>query len=175
MNINSLNIVSKLVIAWDLDGTLIDSLHRVSYKNNGEFDLNYWIEHSTEEYIMKDSLMPLSALFYEFQKTGFKQICVTARDLNESDFKFFKKHNLNFDMILHREDSKELDDILKSKKLKSYLEEEGRIPFLAFDDKQENLEVFDKFSFRTMHARYLNEKLLRNSFEELDFKPSSFL
>jgi hydroxymethylpyrimidine pyrophosphatase-like HAD family hydrolase len=170
-----MNISKKLIIAWDLDGTLIDSSHRISFKNNGEFDLDYWIQHSIEEFVMKDKLLPLAELYYEYKKTGFTQICVTARELSEADYKYFKKYNLEFDMILHRNNSKELDEILKSRRLQEYLQEEGRIPFLAFDDKQENLEVFDKFSFRTMHAAYLNKKLEKNSYNEVNFKPSSFV
>lgn len=166
--------LKKLVVAWDLDGTLIDSSHRAR-RINGIFDLDYWIEKSTEEYIMKDSLLPLYHLYLEYKKTGFTQICVTARPMSEADYKFLKTHGMDFDMILHRSDSQELDQILKNNKLKDYFEENKMIPFMAFDDKQENLEVFDKFGFRTFLATYMNDKLNKNSFQEITSKPKEFL
>lgn len=169
-----MNNLQKLVIAWDLDGTLIDSSHRTKYTEDKKFDLEYWINHCTEEYIMKDKMLPLSDVFYEFQKTGFTQICVTARILNDSDYMFFNKHNLNFDLILHRENSTQLDHILKSDKLKSFFELNNYVPFMAYDDKEENLQVFDKYGFRTFQAIYMNEKLKINNYKDLTFFPNSF-
>ena len=173
MFIKGKNPIEKLVIAWDLDGTLIDSSHRQRIVK-GEFDLDYWLKHCKEEFIMKDSLLPLSQIFYEFQKTGFTQICVTARVLREADFKFFEKYNLNFDMIIHREDSLELDEVLKDKKLQDFFEKEGLIPFQAYDDKEENLKVFDKYGFRTFQASYLNKVLKVDNYKNINFKPKDF-
>ena len=173
MKLKRKNPISKLVIAWDLDGTLIDSSHRQRVKN-GKFDLNYWLEHCTEEFISKDSLLPLSQIFYEFQKTGFSQICVTARNLCEADYKYLENKNLNFDMILHRENSLELDEVLKNKKLQEFFKQEGLIPFQAYDDKEENLKIFDKYGFKTFQAQYLNQILKKDSYQEITFKPSDF-
>jgi len=168
------NPMSKLVVAWDLDGTLFDSQHRVKIED-GKFDLDYWIANCTEEQIHKDKLLPLTDLFKEYSKTGFTQICVTARVINEHDLSFFKKHGFEFDMILHRSTSSELDQILKSRKLNEYFSQNEMIPFMAFDDKQENLEVFDKFGFRTFHAEYMNEKLETGSYQEMKKRPAEFV
>jgi len=160
--------MQKLVIAWDLDGTLIDSSHRVKF-NNGVFDMDHWLKyHNDIDTVGKDSLLPLVDLYREFSKSGFTQICVTAREMTEADFIFLEKNNLFFDMILHRGDSHELDSELKSRKLDNFLSAKGRIPFMAFDDKEENLEVFDKYGFRTFQAIYMNEKLKKNSYSELE-------
>lgn len=164
--------MTKMVVLFDLDGTLIDSSHRVRYKNNGEFDLDYWIETSKKwEKVKKDKLLPLAELYKEFKKTGFSLICVTARNMQEADFRYLKENELEFEMILHRGDSLELDEVLKSQKLKAFFEENDRIPFMAYDDKQENLEVFDKFGFRTFHATYMNKKLEN----EKKIKPKDFV
>ena len=48
---------SAPTVIWDLDQTLIDSSHR----NTG--DLAHWIEHSTVEHIMKDSLLPMVSVY----------------------------------------------------------------------------------------------------------------
>ena len=42
-----------------------------------------------------------------------------------------------------------MDEILKDKKLNEFFEESELIPYIAFDDKDENLDVFDKYGFRT--------------------------
>lgn len=165
----------KLVIAWDLDGTLIEPSSERYKITNGVFDIDYWIEHSTEEFIMKDKLLPVADIYYAYKKSGFTQICVTARDINDADRKFLDKHGLEFDFMLHRGDSKELDHILKSKKLEEFFNEHGLIPFEYWDDKQQNLEVAEKFGFRTFHATYMNEKLKLNNFKELSFQPNNFI
>jgi len=165
--------MSQLVIAIDLDQTVIDSKHRVKFKSNGEFDLDNWIENSNKwEVVSKDTLLPLASLYREFRNTGFSIICVTARKMQDADFRFLKEHNLEFDMILHREDSQDLDNVLKSERLTKYFEDSDKIPFMAFDDKQENLEIFDKFGFRTFHANYINAKLMNG---ERSLKPKDFL
>jgi hypothetical protein len=124
--------------------------------------------------IFKDKFLPLMSVFREFQKTGFTQICVTARDMTEWDFEFLKAHDMNFELILHRENSLELDEILKDKKLQEFFSSKGRIPFQAYDDKNENLEIFDKHGFRTFQASYLNKVMSLDSYNEIKFKPSQF-
>ena len=162
--------MKRLVIAVDLDGTIIDSSHRVRFLPNGDFDLSYWVENSTSEMIDKDKLLPIASVVKEFMKTGFTVIGVTARIMSDADFKFLKKHDLNFELVLHREDSLELDSLLKSKRLQEYFRKSNKLPFIAIDDSQANLEVFDRFGFRTFHARYLNSKLLCGGLEELQEK-----
>jgi len=169
------NPMNNLVIAWDLDGTLFDSSHRVSFKEDGSFNLEAWIENCTEEQIFKDKDLPLLSLFYEFQKTGFTQIAVTARKMCKADYSFLKSKGMDFKMILQRADSTELDHVLKDRKLKDYFSVNNLIPFMAFDDKEDNLKIFDKFGFRTFQAVYMNEKLSKNSYLEIkDLRPSMF-
>ncbi|MGB2552718.1 hypothetical protein ACPF04_06020 [Campylobacter sp. MOP51] len=168
--------LKKILILWDLDGTLVDSRHRTRVDENGGFDLDYWLKHCTAEFINQDQLLPLAAVFYSFANAGFTQILLTARVLGEADHEYLNKHNMKFDMILHRENSLELDEMLKSQQIQNYLVENDLIPFLAFDDKQENLEVFDRLGFRTMHASYVNEKLRIGCFSELkDLLPKQFV
>ncbi len=166
--------MKKLVIAWDLDGTLISARHRSKRKQNGEFDMEYWLENSTEEFIMKDTLLPLVDLYNEFKKTGFTQICVTARRMNEFDFKFLEKNGLVFEKILHRESSEELDHILKDTKINDFFNENNLIPFMAFDDKVDNLKIFDKYGFRVFNARYMNYKLKKKNIKNIK-NPSFYL
>ncbi len=155
--------MKQLINIFDLDATLIDSSHRINKDGNidGGLNLSYWLEHNTKENIMNDKLLPLVNLFKEFQKTNFTNIAVTARVMSDDDFEFLHINGLHFNMILHRENSIELDHILKEKKLQELFSNENYMPFLAFDDKAENLEVFSKFGFKCFNAIELN-KILSN-------------
>lgn len=168
------NLMKKLVVAFDLDGTIINAKHRARRFENGEFDIDYWKRNSTVENILKNELLPLASLFYEFKKTGHTIICVTARVLSEGDYAYFKKHNLDFDLIIHRENSLELDCELKNNKLKDFFEKNNYIPYIAFDDKLDNLKVFSDFGFRVFNANYMNEKLSKD-FYDPSLKPEKFL
>lgn len=165
-----MSIIKKLVVAFDLDGTIIDATHRGRKKENGEWDIEYWLEQATYENIMNDRLMPLFEVYREFQKTGHTLICVTARNLRKNDLLYFEKHNITFDKIIHRDGSEELDHQLKDSGLQKYFKESGLIPYIAFDDKEDNLKVFDKYGFRTFNANYMNKKLEEGKFNP-DLKP----
>lgn len=153
--------MQRLVNIFDLDYTLIDSAHRSNSFGNYKFgvDYEYWITHLDMEYVMKDKLLPLSELLKEFSKTNFVNIAVTARKMYVADYEYLKRHDLVFHMILHREDSKELDHVIKEKKLTELFNSGEYIPFLAFDDKEENLKVFRSFGFKCFNALELNEKI----------------
>lgn len=157
--------LKKMVMAWDLDGTLLDSSHRISFKKDGSFDLDYWVKHS--HLAKQDTLLPLYHMYKEFEKTGFSQIAVTARVMGDADWETLMQYKLNFDLVLHRGGSQDPDGELKKKSLTDYLGRDGKIPFLAFDDKEENLKVFDEFGFRTMNAGFLNKKIAASSYEEI--------
>jgi hypothetical protein len=153
--------MQQLVNIFDLDCTLIDSSHRINEYGDHSYgiDIDYWIENSTFENVMKDKLLPLVGLFREFQKTQFTNIAVTARDMKAADFEYLEKHGLHFHMVLHREDSKELDHIMKEKKIKELFDSGNYVPFLAFDDKEENLDIFRGFGFQCFNALDFNKQL----------------
>lgn len=157
--------MQQLINIFDLDSTLIDSTHRMNKDGDATIgvDLNYWIENNTPENVMKDTLLPLSELLKEFKKTNFTNIAVTARIMSAHDFDFLEMHGLHFHMILHRENSIELDHILKEKKLQELFANENYIPFLAFDDKEDNLEIFKQFGFKCFNAIDFNNKLINHT------------
>ena len=159
--------IKRQVIVFDLDHTLIDSSHRYVTKEDGSFDLDGWIKKSTWEYIQDDSLLPLCHHFFAFKKAGFTIIAVTARQMSEADYRFLEEHDLIFDAILERGDSVELDEKLKDGKLHNFLQEEGRIPFLFYDDKDENLLVAEKYGFKGMKAQLFNLKTVVKDYHSI--------
>jgi len=151
----------QLVNVFDLDYTLIDSTHRMN--QFGDYyvgvDVPFWLQHLSFEDVIKDKLLPLSNILIEFNKTNFVNIAVTAREMFPADYEYLQLHNLRFNMILHRENSKELDSVIKEKKLKELFDTGDFIPFLAFDDKEENLDVFRKFGFTCFDAIEFNKRI----------------
>jgi hydroxymethylpyrimidine pyrophosphatase-like HAD family hydrolase len=154
--------MEKHIIAFDLDGTLIDSTHR----QNGT--LSYWIENNSRENIFKDTLLPLTKAYFHFaqQKTekNYLLICVTARTLSKHDFDYFEEHQLHFDHVLYRKTEQDQllkDHELKHKKLKNLFKrlnkKQTHIPLYAFDDIQENLMVFEKLGFNSIDAKVANK------------------
>lgn len=152
----------QAVIAFDLDMTLIDSSHRLNKDGDPSYvDLEYWRMNSYYEKIMDDKLLPLSEMYFEFKKTNYTLIAVTARTMRLADFQFLEKFGLDFKFIFHREDSDELDHVLKDKKLKEFFASGHYVPFLAFDDKEDNLKIFEEHGFKAINAVELNAALSR--------------
>lgn len=159
--------IKRQVIVFDLDHTLIDSSHRQIYKPDGSLDLDEWRRLSTWDNIKNDSLLPLCHHFFAFKKAGFTIIAVTARQMDENDYRFLEEHDLTFDFILERGDSVELDEKLKDGQLHKFLQEEGRIPFLFYDDKDENLIVAEKYGFKGMKSQLSNLKTVIKDYHSI--------
>lgn len=87
---------------YDLDGTVIDSRHRYRTLENGDIDLQHWIDNSTPEQIFKDKLLPLASdITKRFFKGDYVILC-TSRIMSDADFQFLDKHKLYSDAILFR-------------------------------------------------------------------------
>lgn len=97
INVRSFPSIRRVNI-FDLDGTVIDSFHRVRphLDDAGNLDLaGYISEACTHEKIMDDELLPLA----EVMKTNIKDgethnIVVTARTTYKSDYYYLRKQGL---------------------------------------------------------------------------------
>lgn len=96
----------KILHLFDLDGTAIDSLHRVApcLEANGDLNLyRYRAEACQHEKIMADQLLPLAdhmkALIDKGESVG---IC-TARFMRKSDYVFLRQHGLKTALIASRD------------------------------------------------------------------------
>lgn len=139
------------VIAFDLDGTLIDSSHR------WRGCIHDWVKNCTPEKVMQDTLLPLTEIYHLLKEDGYSLIAVTARVMSDADYYFLQKHDLIFEEVLERGGSDESDHFLKYNLLQDYFSRnEGKKPLLAFDDKPENLKIFEMFGFKTYHPDVFN-------------------
>lgn len=106
------NLNIKTVKIWDLDGTVINSFHRVKPCFDEEGNLNitqYMKEACTHEKIMDDSLLPLVEYMKEsFNDPSVVNIICTARLMRKSDYYYLRKQGLrgrgvNNSIILSRD------------------------------------------------------------------------
>lgn len=95
---NNINPNIKTVRIWDLDGTVINSFHRVQPCFDSEGNLNlaqYVATACTHEKIMGDSVLPL----VEYMKQSMNDpsvanIICTARLMRKSDYYYLRKQGL---------------------------------------------------------------------------------
>lgn len=88
----------KVVKIWDLDGTVINSFHRVApcFDNEGNLNLaKYMSEACHHDKIMGDSLLPLVEYMKEsFNDSSVVNIICTARLMRKSDYYYLRKQGL---------------------------------------------------------------------------------
>lgn len=90
---------------FDLDGTVIDSFHRVAPCLNEKGDLNlqkYKNEACTHEKVMQDRLLPLVGLMKESIRKGELVIIVTARLMSKSDYVYLRQNGIRVPLICER-------------------------------------------------------------------------
>lgn len=80
----------KRVAIYDMDGTIVCSLHRyrtIQTENGERIDLQYWRDNQHKAYY--DSLLPLATQYKnDLQDENCYVIIATARVLNEPDLRF---------------------------------------------------------------------------------------
>ena len=96
----------KIFHLFDLDGTVIDSLHRVKpcLKEGGDLDLAmYRREACTHDKIMSDELLPLVDKMRGLIAAGESVGICTARSMNKSDYIFLRQHGIKTAFIASRD------------------------------------------------------------------------
>lgn len=91
---------------FDLDGTVIDSFHRVKpcLKDNGDLDLaKYKSEACQHDKIMNDQTLPLIETMRALIKAGEQVGICTARNMSKSDYVFLRQHGIKTAFIASRD------------------------------------------------------------------------
>lgn len=95
---NMINPNIKTVRIWDLDGTVINSFHRVQPCFDSEGNLNlaqYVATACTHDKIMADSVLPLVEYMKQsMNDSSVANIICTARLMRKSDYYFLRKQGL---------------------------------------------------------------------------------
>ena len=85
-----------MLYIYDLDGTVIDSSHRL-----GDGSLDDWFANNTPDNIALDGLLPLAEHLKMRNKRGDETMVCTSRQMTDADYEFVVE-NLNPIYILHR-------------------------------------------------------------------------
>ena len=96
----------RILHLFDLDGTAIDSLHRVApcLKEGGDLDLAmYRREACTHDKIMADRLLPLADHMKALIDKGEPVGILTARRMGKSDYVFLRQHGIKTAFIASRD------------------------------------------------------------------------
>jgi hypothetical protein len=95
------------IFIYDMDGCIVNSLHRYRVKDNGKIDLQYWRDN--EYRTMQDTLLPLAEQYQEqLLDDNCYVIIATARIVDELSMQFIKEILGMPDKIIGRKCSSDL-------------------------------------------------------------------
>ncbi len=91
---------------FDLDGTTIDSFHRVQpcMKPDGDLDLQLYRDQAcSHEKVQADTLLPLAKYMQDLIQKGEKVAICTARKLSKTDYVFLRQNKMKPNFICSRD------------------------------------------------------------------------
>ena len=146
------------VSIYDMDGTIVDSLHRYRtiLSDNGErIDLDYWREN--EYRAMQDSLLPLAEQYKnDIRDENCFVIIATARVLRSTDNEFITSVLGEPDYIISRNDGSDISGgLLKINGLAKFfnLNNFKDAEFTFYEDNINYLKaVCDRFNIRGVYV-----------------------
>ena len=148
-----------MINVFDLDGCVINSLHRYRTKSCGtRIDLKYWRENCTPEQIMKDTLLPLAGFYKRLVNQQKEKILIaTSRVMSDTDFSFIKAKLAGYDALIHRinDNDARRGFILKCQGIMAYVNEFGITDkdIRIYDDNEQQLSdmkaVLNYYGFNT--------------------------
>lgn len=147
----------KKIRIYDIDGTIICSLHRYKTDKTGKrIDLAYWRKHDNEKYIFKDKLLPLAEQYKkDLKNPKIYVILATARACTAGDanYSYIEKYLGLPDKFIHR---KGINDNRKGAQIKI----QGIKPLLNLKQfKEASVEFFeDNLSYLFDVCKALNCK-----------------
>ena len=110
--------MSKPIFIFDLDGTVVNSQHRVPLTQSGNLHLSrYKRESMSKEKIFADTLYPLARFMKLLISKNVNVWICTAREMTQADFDYLAIHGIKAKIIL----SRPINDTRKDKDLKRNL------------------------------------------------------
>lgn len=91
---------------FDLDGTTIDSFHRVEpcIKSDGDLDLQVYRDQAcTHDRVQADTLLPLARYMQDLIQKGEKVAICTARKMSKTDYVYLRKAGMRVSTICSRD------------------------------------------------------------------------
>jgi hypothetical protein len=144
----------KRVQIYDMDGTIVCSLHRYRTIDGLRIDLDYWKENQGKA--MGDSLLPLAAQYKtDLADPNCFVIIATARVMGDNDYRFVREILGNPDYLISRKEGDTISGgLLKIKGLQKFFNlknfKDAEITF--YEDNIQYLKtVCDKFAIRGVY------------------------
>lgn len=103
---------------FDLDGTTIDSFHRVQpcIKPDGDLDLQAYRETAcTHDKVQADTLLPLAKYMQDLIQKGEKVAICTARKMSKTDYVYLRKAGIRVSTICSRDQLVKHFDLVQAK------------------------------------------------------------
>ena len=151
----------KKAYIFDLDNSVICSKHRQLTQDDGSLNLHHWMQNSTREKIMRDSLLPLAEVMKDSHSTGAIIAVCTSRIMSVHDFEFLEINGLFFDYIMCRSpDDNRPDNAYKYDKLSYFLAQYGLQAKRTrlYDDNATVLEMARRMGIECIDSIQYNEK-----------------
>ena len=154
--------LSPKICIYDLDGTIIDSSHRIKLKENGSLDLEHWKQNSTKEQIFQDDLLPMYWQLIADYKEGNIIVICTAREMGKWDLEYLHSMGIYYDYIISRPTGIEtIDHVLKKSQLRKFwnLRQFKNLFKSFYDDNLNNLKsVKELGQCHTVNAKEWNAR-----------------
>ncbi len=147
----------KKIYIYDLDGVLVNSLHRYRNLPNGSIDLKYWFANQIPEQIAKDTLLPMAARYKAaLINPAIYVIIATARLCKAYDFEFIRERLGQPDKIICRVTHDPIpDSVMKKKELKKLfqLKQFANLEKHFWDDSIKNLYAVSELGVYCYHIQ----------------------
>lgn len=158
----------KNIIIFDLDETVINSLHRTPNFPDGTLDLQSYLKNQTFENIQKDTLLPLVRIMRERYLAGDYIIVLTARGMLSWDYDYLADNDIPYHKIMSRDQCrttrhyKMKDGDYKLFWIKSFLNlrQFKDKPVIMFDDAKPVKSVLRKL-FPVLCAHKVNRRIAK--------------
>lgn len=163
----------KTLHVFDLDGTTIDSFHRVGpcLTETGDLDLQAYRKTAcTHEKIQADTLLPLARYMQDLIQKGEKVAICTARKMSKTDYVFLRKAGIRVSTICSRDQLfKHFDPVLaksiyhmKDADYKRFYLQRLQILFplhnlIIYDDHEGVLEMARELGVIAYDAKEMNQ------------------
>jgi len=144
----------KKVSIYDMDGTIVCSMHRYRTTSEGKIDLQFWRDN--QHLAMADSLLPLAKQYQEdLANPEIYVIIATARVMNEPDYSFVNNVLGKPDYLISRKEGDTISGgLLKINGLAKFfnLKNFQNAEFTFYEDNATYLKtVCDKFGIRGVY------------------------
>ena len=163
----------KTLHIFDLDGTTIDSFHRVQpcLKLDGDLDLQkYKSTACTHDLIQNDTLLPLAQYMKSLVSKGEPVAICTARLMHNSDYVYLRKNGMRVNTIcsrdqLHKHFEPDMSKVIYRMKdadykrfyLKRLQELYPLHNMIIYDDHDGVLKMAQEFGIMTIDAKEMNQ------------------